>query len=75
MSAEVVQLPVIVRFHGGDDLVAIRPEPEVLRKLDTAAVCAGSTRARMAEALIVWGLAAIEHKTPDEFYSSLGIDG
>jgi hypothetical protein len=75
MSAEIIILPV-VRVDRVPDRNVIDLEVELERplysKLMSAAASAATTPEDMAEALILFGLAAMEKKTLPEFCRELG---
>jgi hypothetical protein len=80
MSAQIIILPVIRAMNApaanvDPDLIKmeIGLERGVMNKLCAVAELADSPIERMAEALIVWDLAAIEQKSPEEFYDSLKV--
>lgn len=84
MTAEIIILPVTRadatarrrRRAPVTDLLAsvemeISLQRAIMNKLCAAASTADSSVESMAEALIVWGLAAIEHMSVEEFYTVL----
>lgn len=77
MSAEIITLPVIPSRNAPatDSLALVKMEIglelAIMEKLCVAAAKGHSSVDRMAEALIVWGLAAIEKKSPEQLYESL----
>lgn len=73
MSAEIITLPVIRVEPPPDAQVAMTVylDHPFINKLRIAAEQADSTLERMAGALIIWGLAALEHKKVEDFYDAV----
>lgn len=75
--SNVIILPVIRAMHtpsmdsNSPVTMEIHLQRAIMNKLCAAASTAESSVESMAEALIVWGLAAIEHKSAEQFYTTL----
>jgi hypothetical protein len=79
MTAQIITLPLIRAMNAPKPVsdvpvtMEIHLQRAIMNRLCAAAARAESSVEGMAEALIVWGLAAIEHKSAEEFYSSLDL--